>query len=65
MTQIVSGPSFLVAYGSYASTDNIKLLESWRNYFIFGVGAPVIHTTRWAVLGSPDVYLLKARVLGQ
>ena len=37
----------MVARGNYASTDNTKTLQSWRNYFIFRADEPDVYATRW------------------
>ena len=59
--QIVSGLSEKVTQSNYASTDHIKSLESWKNYFIFG--ADVLMFT--LPDGSLSICLLKAMVLCQ
>ena len=45
-TQIVSGLSVSATYGNYASRNNIKSLESRRNYFTFEADAPDVCATR-------------------
>ena len=37
----------MVTYGNCASTDKIKSLKSWRNYFIIGANAPDVYAARW------------------
>ena len=64
-TLIVSGISVVAAHGNCASTDEIKLLESWLNYFKFRADAPYVYATRWALPGSLSIYLPKATVLCQ
>ena len=46
-TQIISDLSLILAHGDCASTDNIKSLEWWRDYFTFGADAPDVYNMRW------------------
>ena len=43
----------------------INLLESARNYFIFGADVPDVYATRWALLVSLNICLPKTTVLCQ
>ena len=43
----MSGLSVTVAHANFASTDNIKSLESGRTCFIFGAYALNVYATRW------------------
>ena len=58
-------PSVKVAHSGYASTDDIKLMESWYNHSIIGALVPNVYATRWAPLGSPCISLRKAMALHQ
>ena len=37
----------MAVHRNYVSTDKIKLLELWQNYFTFGVDAPDVDISGW------------------